>query len=494
MSMEIGSNVASLTAQRHLANSRANMETSMERLASGKRINSAMDDSAGLVISHSLESKTSSMNQGIRNANDGISMLQTAEGALEETSSMLNRMKELATQASSGSYSASDRIALNEEFQALASAITAIASETDFNGTNMLNSTGTVSFQVGDGSTDNVSMQFQAMKATDLAIFDTGSSVLELADQAITTAHTTTSKPVSTFTLATVNSSGHASLYVSLEMDVSGKTYTQAFETDDLITMQLLAAQITADNEHINAVGTTANELTLTSLTKGEGWTSTGLKAFADSKAFNKPTEYHTIMFRENTANGASAKQAGEHVFHAATVNQVLTVTVNGTEYTQAFDTDGTTTLEALASQINDGTTNLAATVTAPATILLLTSTLNGAAFTTSMVVRTNSYGGNSSILTVADATSAMTSVDESIGQVDSYRSELGAVANRLDHTVSNLMNRVENQSAAKSRIEDTDFAVESANLSKAQVLQQAGTAMLAQANASGRGVLSLLK
>jgi flagellin len=110
------------------------------------------------------------------------------------------------------------------------------------------------------------------------------------------------------------------------------------------------------------------------------------------------------------------------------------------------------------------------------------------------MVVRTNSYGGNSSILTVADATSAMTSVDESIGQVDSYRSELGAVANRLDHTVSNLMNRVENQSAAKSRIEDTDFAVESANLSKAQVLQQAGTAMLAQANASGRGVLSLLK
>ena len=183
MSMEIGPNVASLTAQRHLANSRANMETSMERLASGKRINSAMDDAAGLAIAHSLDSKISSLNQGIRNANDGISMLQTAEGALEETSSMLNRMKELATQASSGSYSSSDRIALNTEFQDLASAITSIAKETDFNGTNMLNSTNSVSFQVGDGSTDNVSMKFQVMKATDLSIFDTGSAVLELADR-----------------------------------------------------------------------------------------------------------------------------------------------------------------------------------------------------------------------------------------------------------------------------------------------------------------------
>jgi len=123
-----------------------------------------------------------------------------------------------------------------------------------------------------------------------------------------------------------------------------------------------------------------------------------------------------------------------------------------------------------------------------------LTSTLDGADFTTGAMQRTASFAGNASILTASGATAAMSAVDESIVQVDSYRSELGAVANRLDHTVSNLMNRVENQSAAKSRIADTDFAVESANLAKAQVLQQAGTAMLAQANASGQGVLSLLK
>jgi flagellin len=487
MSMEIGSNVASLTAQRHLANSRANMETSMERLASGKRINSAMDDSAGLVISHSLESKISSMNQGIRNANDGISMLQTAEGALEETSSMLNRMKELATQASNGSYSASDRIALNEEFQALASAITAIASETDFNGTNMLNSTGTVSFQVGDGSTDNVSMQLRAMKATDLAIFDTGSAVLELADHSRDDTIFVNGEEMQPFDF--IIGSVAPSATASLEMDINGKTYTQVFITDAATTMQKLAAQITVDNENIDIGSTSATRLYLWSPANGEGWTSTGLKVFSDSTAVVGRTD-----FVEATGNSPSAKQIGIHTISSvSTANTTLNVTVNGTNFKQDFITDAATTMESLASKINDGTTNLNVVATS-STVLTMSSTLNGAAFTTGTLNLTADFGGNSSILTYAGAIAAMGSIDESIGQVDSYRSELGAVANRLDHSVANLMNRVENQSAAKSRIEDTDFAVESANLSKAQVLQQAGTAMLAQANASGQSVLSLLK
>ena len=487
MSMEIGPNVASLTAQRHLANSRANMETSMERLASGKRINSAMDDSAGLVISHSLESKISSMNQGIRNANDGISMLQTAEGALEETSSMLNRMKEIATQASSGTYSASDRVALNAEFQALATAITSIAKETDFNGTNMLNSTNSVSFQVGDGASDNVSVQFQSMKADDLAIFDTGPAVLELADQAITVALTTDLiKMAATFTMTDAVA---AASVASLEMDVNGTTYTQEFETSVAATMVALASQISADNDDISAIGTSATVLTLTSLTAGYEFASTGLKVFSDSTH-----AVGTSIYAETQVNGAAVKQAGTHTISAVTAAaQTLSVEINGTTYSQDFDTDATVTMAALASQVNNGTTNLTAVATS-STVLTLTSTLKGAGYTTGPMQRNSDHGGNASILTVAGATEAMTALDESIGQVDSYRSELGAVANRLDHTVSNLMSRAENQSAAKSRIEDTDFAVESANLSKAQVLQKAGTAMLAQANASRRGVLSLLK
>jgi len=485
--MVIGTNVASLTAQRHLETSRAAMETSMERLASGKRVNSAMDYGAGLAIAHSLESKISSMNQGVRNANDGISMLQTAEGALEETSSMLNRMKELATQASSGSYSASDRVALNTEFQALANAITAIATETDFNGTNMLNSNSTVSFQVGDGASDNVSMAFQQMKASDLAVFDTGSAVTELATAAITTAHTTTSLPVTTFTITTAP----AAESKSLEMDVSGVTYTQKFDTNVATTMQKLAAQITADNDNIHATeSSTGTVLTLTSLTAGEGWTSTGLKVFSDSTM-----AAGTTIYAETTVNGPTTKQVGTHTLSATSdVNETISVEINGVTYEQDYiEASGAKTMLALASQINNGTTNLNAVGTS-ATVLTLSSTLAGADFTTGAMQRTANFAGNASILTADGATAAMKQVDESIGQVDAYRSELGAVANRLDHTVSNLMNRVENQSAAKSRIADTDFAVESANLAKAQVLQQAGTAMLAQANASGQGVLSLLK
>ena len=482
MSMVIGTNVSSLTTQRHLEASRAEMETSMERLASGKRINSAMDDAAGLAIAHSLDSKISSLNQGVRNANDGISMLQTAEGALEETSSMLNRMKELATQASSGSYSTSDRIALNDEYQALAKAITSIAVETDFNGTDMLNSTNTVQFQVGDGATDVVAVTFQAMKATDLDIFDTTASVTELADMTNTTDNGAALKQVATFTIAGVPDAAEA-----LEMDVSGTTYTQRFVTDATVTMSLLSAQITADQEHIVA-SSTATVLTLTSATNGEGFTSSGLKLFNDSTAIAS-----TAAYAETASNAAATAQIGVHTLDAPAVNQELSVTINGTEYKQAFFSTATKTTQALANQINDGTTNLLVTSTA-STNLTITSATVGIAFTSGLLLTTASHGGNSSILTAAGATAAMSSIDSSITEVDAYRSSLGAVANRLDHTVSNLMNRVENQSAAKSRIEDTDFAVESANLAKAQVLQQAGTAMLAQANASGQSVLSLLK
>ena len=174
MSMVIGTNIASLSAQRHLSNSRADMETSMERLASGKRINSAMDDAAGLAITHKLESKITGLNQGVRNANDGISMLQTAEGALEETSAILIRMKELATQASSSTYSSTDRDSMDLEFQALLSEITRISATTDFNGTQLLQNDSSATFVVGDQGSDSVSISLQAMGSKDLGIDGTG--------------------------------------------------------------------------------------------------------------------------------------------------------------------------------------------------------------------------------------------------------------------------------------------------------------------------------
>ena len=382
MSMVIGTNVASLSAQRHLATSRAEMETSMERLSSGKRINSAMDDAAGLAIANKLDAKVTGLNQAVRNANDGISLIQTAEGALEEVSNILNRMKELAVQASNGTYATADLAAMNTEFVALTTEITRISDETDFNGTVVTGATSTVQFQVGDSnsSTDQVSVVLQDMAAT--AIGGGAKTITTLAVHARGTVAASGAAEVSTQTLGTAVADGG-----TLELTLEGTTYYQDFDTSAANTMTLMAAKIN-ENSAVTAAGTSATVITIT-----------------------------------GAANNDAIEQG------------VLTVTASAS-----------TKLDA------------------------------------------------STLTTVALANSSITSVDAALATVDSYRSVLGAASNTLNHSVNNLMNRSENQAAAQSRIEDTDYAVESANLAKSQVLQQAGTAMLAQANASGQSVLSLLK
>jgi flagellin len=376
------------------------MEQAMERLSSGKRINSAGDDAAGLSISHKLDGKIASLNQAVRNANDGVAMINLAEGAMEEISSMLTRMKELATQAANGTYESADLTNLNSEYGQLKAEITRIAKSTDFNGVSVLNSTASATFQIGDGSTsnvDNVSVTMQAMKASDIG---------GAAD--------------------TINA----------------------------------AATITVTQE------------------------------FDGSKA-----QSYAFALSDATANGDI--DAGRE----------LVVTVNGTEFRQAFvDADGTgaasadndtATINALSDQIEAVFSDLAVTEdgTNAATINFVSQNASKQ-FDLSNVVSVTAGGSldGSSISSASNATTALGSIDAAITSVDSYRSTLGAVANRLDHAAANIMSRVEHQSAARSRIEDADYAVESANLAKAQVLQQAGTAMLSQANASTQNVLSLLK
>jgi len=283
MPLVINTNTAAITAQRHLNESRLEMEKAMERLSSGKRINSAMDDAAGLTIAHSLDAKVSSLNMAARNANDGISLINLAEGALEEVTSMLIRMRSLAVQAMNGTYAQADRSNLSLEFETLAEEITRISDNTFFNGISVIGASANVSFQVGHNSTDTIA----------------------------------------------------------------------------IVTKDMAAEAI------------------------GSG--------------------------------------------------------------TPAF---------------NVGSLSIA------------------------------SIGGTSS----AFAAGSLAVLDQALKDVDSYRASLGATANRLEHAAANLYTRIENQQSAKSRIEDADYAVESANLARAQILQQAGTAMLSQANASTQNVLELLK
>ena len=384
MGMVIGTNVASLTAQRHLESSRGDMQTSMERLASGQRINSAADDAAGMAISNKLEVKVMSLNQGIRNANDGISMIQVAEGGMEEIGNILGRMKELAVQASNGTYTAASLTTMDNEYQGLATEITRIAQKTDFNGQSILDSTTNVNIHVGDEANDTVAVAFQSMVSTNLG------------GGAVTTEHT-------------------------------------------------------------------------------------GVQAVTPATATTKEITAVTMA-------SASAPLAGE----------TLRITVAGTDYSQAFSTDSEETTNLLALQIvagGDATAN--ATVVGGDDVLTITGLLDNKSVAQSNLEVTITAGTDltsTSLTSAANANIALGSLDIGMAKVDAYRADLGSLSKKLDHTVSNLMNRVESQSAALSRIKDADYAVESANLAKAQVLQQAGTAMLAQANASGQSVLTLLK
>lgn len=433
MSMVINTNLSSLTAQRHLASSRADMETAMERLSSGKRINSAMDDAAGLSISHSLNSKITSMNQATRNANDGIAMVNLAEGAMDQITQMLTRMKELATQSANGIYNNStDRANLNAEFVALKDEITRISNVTTYNGINVLNTQSTVNFQVGELSTDTVSATFKDMKSSAI-----GSG-------------TVTQTGVPTYTLT------------------SGAT--KVVEDDDVYGSAGNAAH--------------AAEASVTDVAAAAG--------AAQRSGFYVGTD---IDFSQG--------------------DEVMRITIAGQTFTQeavdagsqAAETDAT--LTALASQISAAGLGVNATLQASVAdgtkdTLVLTASANNTPFSVSNLGIYTVASGNTTINTATvensnvssdtNAVSAMLSIDKAIEQVDTYRSELGAVANRMEHTVGNLMTRAQHTSAAMSRIMDADYATESANLAKAQVLQQAGTAMLAQANASTQNVLSLLK
>ena len=391
MSMVINTNLSSLTAQRHLASSRAEMETAMERLSSGKRINSAGDDAAGLSISHSMNAQITSLNQATRNANDGIAMINLAEGALDQVTTMLTRMQELATQSANGIYNSTDRTNLNQEFTSLRDEISRIANKTTYNGNAILNgSTSSVAYQVGDTASDTITATFEDMRSS--AIGGGADTLNDNAAKALTIPAASGAAEKTTFTI-TAGGAGDVVAGESLRLEVGGTTYYQSFvdsggnaAADTLATVQALANQLAARSD-IGTAAATATTLVITGATNGE----------------------------------------------SLALGDLSSVTPGGN--------------------------------------------ISGQAITSAALAGT-----------------AVTNVGEALKDVDAFRSKLGAVANTLEHTVGNLMTRAQHTSAAMSRIMDADYATESANLAKAQVLQQAGTAMLAQANASTQNVLSLLK
>ena len=383
MALSVNTNVSSLNAQRNLNKSSQGLATSMERLASGMRINSAKDDAAGLQISNRMTSQINGLGVAQRNANDGISMAQTAEGAMQSSTDILQRMRELALQSSNGSNSSDDRASLQKEVGALKEELTRIANTTSFGGQKLLDgSFGTKQFQVGSNANETIGMELSSIKAADLG-------------------------------------------------QVKGKT-------------------LSITNSEYAKIGTVAETLTFK--------VSGGSDITVDITTSDTADTFTSRINDALSSSGVTLTNTGTAIEFSAT-NEVTSFTI--------------------ASGVDTGFLSAASV----ATLGDADSGLYGVDIGAIDISGSDGTG----------AQNALASIDQALKQVDEQRADLGALQNRFGHTISNLSNIQENVSASRSRIQDTDFATETAQMTKNQILQQAGTSILSQANQLPQAALSLL-
>ena len=491
MAATIDTNVASLTAPRNLGMSQSSLNTSIQRLSSGLRINSAKDDAAGLAISERFTSQIRGLNQAARNANDGISLAQVTEGAMKSAGDILQRVRELAVQSANASNSSGDRKALQQEVSQLVAELDRISQTTEFNGQKLLDGTfGTQQFQVGANANQTItaatanlrttvygnnqvqspgvatgSGAWGANGVTSAAVTingSIGSKVVNIAanQTAKTVADNVNFVKADTGVTATARTEvklafGAAGAYsLNLRSD-NGADQAVSFTLSAANTADGLSSAIAAINDQSSKTGVTAaldNTGTAIILTNATG---NDIRV-ADTAVVNSGAVTVQKLAADGTNSGAASSLAAD-----STADSTLT--------------SGYITLDSEKSFAIDNSTSAATDVFADsASTLQKVSDLD--------------------ITTFGKATEALKTVDSALAFISGERAKLGALQARFETSISSLNITSENLSASRSRILDADFAAETANLSRAQILQQAGTAMVAQANQIPQGVLSLLK
>ncbi|OIR15874.1 B-type flagellin [mine drainage metagenome] len=504
MSLFINTNIASLYAQNNVANSQTALATSIQRLSSGLRINSAKDDAAGMAIAARMTSQIGGMTQAAQNANDGISLAQTAEGALAQVTNDLQTMRNLAVQAANGTNSASDRSSIQASITQLQADINQISSNTQYNGLNLLDGTLTnVQFQVGANANQTINASIGTSSANSIG----NNQVLTVGkiDNAVSgtgTAGTIADIPVNNVTSGTLTVAGNGAAASSALTITAGETafaIATAVNGASNITGVTATATTTA-TLNISGIGTSGNSVSLTlvgannakvtisatptsssdvtSLTAqiNAASTSTGITAIAGANGtiqLSQAQGYDIGVLNNNATatttltggNGAGPKTLAAY----ATAGDAATV---GGQV--SYNSPGSFTVT------DSGTNIVAATATTTASALSAVSTVDVTKLSTAGVP----IGANN----------ALAVVDAAINTINGLRANLGALQNRFSNAQSSLTTTSTNMQQARSRIQDTDFAAETANLTHNQILQQAGTAMLAQANALPNSVLTLLK
>jgi flagellin len=464
MAISVITNTSSLNAQRNLTKSGEGLATSMQRLSSGMRINSAKDDAAGLQISNRLTSQINGLGVAQRNANDGISIAQTAEGAMNASSDILQRMRELALQSSNGSNADSDRDALQKEVTALQTELTRIAETTSFGGQNLLDgSFGAKKFQVGSDANQTISMTLNNTAAN------------AIGNNTVTGAG------------SVYGDGATSSLADNLDAVTGGTFGVVGFAASTDLTISAdQGAKATADQINAGGFGITAKATVTTTLGS--------LDAASDGNLVIGNSSFNLTSF-----GGDASLLADEmnKVGIEASVDGAGTITFT------ADDVDGVEITGATAGNASLGG-QAAGAVASVASELELSSgnsfVLRGTALDelSGGLIATGGSSALNAISTISISTQngaqdALAAIDGALSFIDNERADLGAIQNRFSYTISNLANIQENVSASRSRIQDTDFAVETAEMTKNQILQQAGTSILAQANQLPQAALSLI-
>jgi len=454
MPQVINTNLFSLNAQRNLNETQNALGTSLQRLSSGLRINSAKDDAAGIAIVERFTTQIRGLNQAVRNANDGISFAQTAEGGLGNATDNLQRIRELAVQAANDTNTVSDREALNNEAQQLISEVRRIANSTQFNGQNVLDgSAPTLTFQVGANQNQTISVTGVDARAEVLgARVSTSGSIDRTAIDATIAADDIVLNGVAV-DLSGLAAGDSLDNVVNQINAVSGTSGVKAQRATTVATADLtaVAGDVTINGVTVTLLAGAGNAATdLASLNAVAA--QTGVTAVAGAAAGD---------FSLTNTDGTDIVIGGTGLGAAQTVSAGIVLAGDVSESNTDFSVAGTFTVES--------------------------GNALGAAQANNSVTATN-------VLTQVDAATALLTIDFALDQVNGLRSELGAVQSRFESTISNLQITSENLTAARSRIQDADFAAETAELTRTQILQQAGLSIVSQANSLPQSVLSLLQ
>jgi flagellin len=493
MSLFINTNVASLYAQNNLANSQNALATSIQRLSSGLRINSAKDDAAGMAIAARMTSQIGGLTQAAQNANDGVSMAQTAEGALQQITNDLQTMRNLAVQAANGTNSSSDRASIQASMTQLQQDINNIASNTQYNGLTLLNGTLTnVQFQVGANANQTILASIGNSSATAIGNNQVvGGGTMTAAGTATTGTQNANTVAAQTLTIA----GNGASVTATISSGASAYAIAQAVNTAAGTTNVTATATTTATLGNFTAAGTV-------SFTLYGSNTSTGVNVSATMSSATDYASLVTAINAQSATTGITAyanssgsitlsQNSGYDIaikgFSSTTTGEQVNLT--GSSGTAVTLTSGGLDSSTVGGQVTFNASNgFTVGTTAAGTVLAAASTSSSLQAVSSVDV-TNVANG-----IPTGANSALQIIDSAINTINGMRADLGALQNRFTNAQSALTTTSTNLQQARSRIQDTDFAAETANLTHNQILQQAGTAMLAQANAMPNTVLTLLK